>query len=300
MARVLITGVTGFLGRSIEAQLRADGHEVYGTTTSSAKDADHRRCDITDALAVKALIEEIAPERVIHSAAQSSVTEGTVNDYYSVNVVGTDNLLNAVAATGGVERFVLISTAGVYGNQPAEILTEDLAPLPVHHYGLSKFAAEQISKTFADRFGITIVRPFNIVGPGQQSHFIVPKLTLAFARGDRQIRLGNIDVYRDYIDVRSASRILADLAFAREGDGLTVNLCTGRGTSLRELIEMMQAIAGYEIEVISAPEFTRKTEVWRLLGSAELLKSTLPRVDFGRSLEGVLREVLAPGRSVNQ
>lgn len=294
---ILITGATGFLGKQLAKTLRARGHSFIGTTTGEPG-PDLRCCDITDEDAVSALVRDVQPDTIIHCAALSSVTANKSIDYYRINVIGTDNLLKAAAETEKRPRFVLISTAGVYGNHPVEVLDEGLPPLPIHHYGLSKFAAERLTHTFADRLDFTIVRPFNIIGRGQTPGFIVPKLVEHFAAGAREIRLGNIDVYRDYIDVDTAAEIILRLSELPTSIGQTVNLCTGRGTSLRELIAAIQEVAGYEIEVIQDPAFIRHPEIWRLLGSADRLLGLLGEDAItSKPLQSVLHEMLAVHKS---
>lgn len=292
MGGILVTGASGFLGQTLTKQLHAAGKEFVGLT-SGAPGPNQMQCDMRDAAQVRAVVEAVRPDIVIHAAALSSVTASAPANYYLTNVIGTENLLVPLSELGKRVRFLLISTAGVYGNHPVDVLTEDLPPQPVHHYGLSKFAAERVTQNFTDALDWTIVRPFNVIGSAQSNTFILPKLCLAFAAGERQIRLGNIDVYRDYIDVDSACEILTQLVDREAAIGETVNLCTGEGTSLRELIDILQEIAGYEIEIVAAPEFTRKSEVWRLLGSEAKLRQCLGGPVPSRPLKSVVYEVLA-------
>lgn len=293
--KVLITGATGFIGRVLHRALIARGHVVEGTTRLPT--AGFHPCDLCDDNAVIDVIQKVKPEAVVHMAAVATVTNGCTMDYYATNVVGTENLLNALSAFPQPVRFLFMSTAGVYGNHPVERLAEHLPPLPVHHYGLSKLAAEQVVRNLAGSMDFTIVRPFNVVGAGQNDSFIVPKLVGAFARNERSIRLGNIDVYRDYMDVDLACEILCDLLECQASFGETVNLCTGQSTSLRDLIEIMQDIAGYQIEVFQAPEFMRKSEIWKLLGSQEKLESLLKRRIETRPLSDVLCSMVEFHRS---
>jgi GDP-6-deoxy-D-talose 4-dehydrogenase len=94
----------------------------------------------------------------------------------------------------------------------------------------------------------------------------VPKLVQHFAERKNSIRLGNLDPVRDYIDIETCCNIILELTFNAKTYGETINLCSGHGTSVRELLNTLESITGHEIEVIAAPEFIRKTEVWKLLG----------------------------------
>lgn len=263
MTKVLVTGGSGFFGQGIMKAFTAQGCDVAGTTTRLG--GPLIACDIVDYQAVEKVINEVDPDIIIHSAALSSVTSGRPIDYYTVNVVGTENVLRA--ASSRKRRVVIVSTAGVYGNQPTDILTEDLAPAPVHHYGISKFACERLAVIYGNDLDITTVRPFNIIGIGQQENFIVPKLMRAFSARSSFVRLGNTNVYRDYIDLKTASEMLVRIAENASTVGQVLNLCAGRATSLDELLDIMGKVAGYQIEVLVDPAFVRASEVWRLIGS---------------------------------
>jgi nucleoside-diphosphate-sugar epimerase len=267
------------------------GYEVHGSTTSVTEDRIVH-CDITVPEEVDGLVAGAAPDVIVHCAAISSVTHGEALDYYATNVLGVKNMLAAAAKLPGRPRFIFISTAGVYGNQPVEHLHEGLAPLPVHDYGMSKFCAERWVSIYADQLDTTIIRPFNIVGPKQNKTFIVPKLAKAFATGKKTIQLGNLDVYRDYIDIDLSCEILIELIQAKAAVGEIVNLCTGHGICLRDMITAMEKLAGYTIEVEQTPEFIRKFEVWRLLGSSDKLVSLLSKPPRTVPLENMLQPML--------
>ena len=250
-------------------------------------------CDIRSPESVTQVIREVDPDIVIHCAGISSVTKGKPLDYYNVNVVGTENLLDAVAANGKRARFIFLSTAGVYGNHPLEVLDESLRPEPIHHYGISKFAAERVVHLYETVMDVTIFRPFNIIGPGQDRSFIVPKLVNAFARRDAVIRLGNIHVYRDFLDVWTAVGIIADVIDRPASFGEVLNLCTGHGTSLMDLITALQEITGHEPRIEQAAEFTRKNEIGRLTGSPDRLRAMVGAEALqARPIVDVLRVML--------
>lgn len=269
--RVLVTGASGFIGAMLRPVLAARGYEVFGTGGQAT--AGNLKCDIRSPQSVEQAVAQADPDIVIHCAGISSVTKGKPLDYYDVNVVGTDNLLNAVARRGKRARFIFLSTAGVYGNHPTDVLDESLCPEPVHHYGISKLAAERVALLFRDQMDLTIFRPFNIIGPGQDRSFIVPKLVNAFARRDEVIRLGNIHVYRDFLDIWTAAGIIADVIERPVSFGEVLNLCTGHGTSLMELITGLQQLTGHEPRIEQAAEFIRKNEIWRLTGSQDKLRA---------------------------
>jgi nucleoside-diphosphate-sugar epimerase len=193
--------------------------------------------------------------------------------------MGTLNLLQAMADAGVMPRRVLIaSSANVYGNATEGVISESQPPQPVNHYATSKIAMEYMVRTWCDRLPIVITRPFNYTGVGQERHFLVPKIISHFAERAPVIELGNLDVERDFSDVRVVARAYRGLL---EGDcaGEIVNVCSGRPFSLRGILNAMRDIAGYEIEVRINPAFVRQSEVKTLVGSAARLRAIVGGLD---------------------
>ena len=291
MATIFITGISGFIGKELARQMKLAGHMVTGSSFTGIGDSN-TKCDIRKPDEVLNLILSAQPDVIIHAAALSSVTIGRTMDYYESNVLGTENVIAALNSLGGRRRIVFISTAGVYGNQKVQVLTEDLNPLPVSHYGMSKLVCERMLANEKDAHDITIVRPFNIVGIGQNSSFIVPKLVEHFAERKATVKLGNLNPVRDYLDLRTCCSLIMKLALTPESFGETVNLCAGTGTSVQDLLNILTDLTQHAIEVIPDLEFTRKSEVWRLLGSAVKLESILSQPVTSRPFKDVLSEML--------
>lgn len=291
MARILVTGATGFVGSCVFNLLKKEGHDMFGTTKSKP-DKQILYCNIESSDEVNELIDLIRPEIIIHCAAISSVTSSASGDYYLSNTVGTENILKSLSSVGKKTRFIFISTAGVYGNQDTDCLSEDLCPKPVHHYGMSKFCSERVVHNFRDIVDYTIIRPFNIIGEGQSADFIVPKLSRAFAAREAVLRLGNIDVYRDYIDIEEACSIIAHIVFENDSIGEVYNLCSGVPVSLKELLTLFQKFTGHDIQIEVAPEFVRRNEVWRLTGDATKLKKLIghavPAIPIEESIQRII------------
>ena len=188
-------------------------------------------------------------------------------------MLGTLNLLQALAALKRPPRRIIVaSSANVYGTPKEDVLDESLCPAPVNHYAASKLAMECMVRTWCDRLPILITRPFNYTGPGQAEHFLVPKIVRHYRERAPHIELGNLHVSRDYSDVEDV--VAAYLALL-ESDvrSEVVNICSGRAIALLDIIDMMNEIAGYKIEVKVNPEFVRENEVPRLVGSPAKLRS---------------------------
>jgi nucleoside-diphosphate-sugar epimerase len=138
-----------------------------------------------------------------------------------------------------------------------------------------------------------MTRPFNYTGVGQAGHFLVPKLVTHFAEKRAFIELGNLDVVRDFSDVRMVAECYVRLLAARVPGGVT-NLCSGIGRSLRWILDELRALSGHQVEVRVNPEFVRTNEVRRLVGSdlrMALALGELPHRDFRKTLKWMLEAV---------
>lgn len=268
--RALLTGRHGFTGRYVERELERAGYEVFGLTRMS--DGTEVDVDLLDREGVNAAVRQIGPDVILHLAAIAFVAHGDVDAIYRVNVVGTRNLLDAlVASECQPELVVLASSANIYGNADVEPITEDTPPAPANDYAVSKLSMEYMARLWMDRLPIVITRPFNYTGAGQSEKFLVPKIVGHFKRKERVIELGNTDVFRDFSDVRDVANIYCSLLESRPV-GEIINICSGVGHSLGEILAMMEEIAGYQIEKKVNPAFVRANEVRKLTGSNEKLR----------------------------
>lgn len=276
MKRVLITGIKGFTGRYVAAELERHGWEVCGIGShEEAGDTRYRRVDLLDTTGLRTVIAEVQPDAVVHLAAIAFVGHGDADAFYTVNLIGTRNLLAALAECGKTPECVLLaSSANVYGNATEGVLGEAAPANPANDYAVSKLAMEYMARLWMDKLPIVIARPFNYTGVGQSESFLLPKIVGHFRRGEEVIELGNLDVWRDFSDVRAvaeAYRRLLETAPA----GATVNVCSGRTHSLREVISMAEEICGRPISVQVNPAFVRANEVKSLCGDASRLRSII-------------------------
>ncbi|GAB3379206.1 NAD-dependent epimerase/dehydratase family protein [Lysobacter fragariae] len=286
--RVLITGHDGFTGRYVAREMEAAGYRVIGLSHSAAATNDVICADLLDRDALRAAVAQARADVVIHLAAIAFVAHGDVEALYRVNVMGTRNLLEAlVQAEHRPRAVVLASSANIYGNATVEPITEDTLAAPANDYAVSKLAMEHMARLWMDRLPIILTRPFNYTGVGQAAQFLIPKIVQHFRRGEREIELGNIRVWRDFSDVRDVARAYAALATTAPA-GQVFNICSGNPHSLEEVLEAMAQIAGYRIEVRVNPALVRANEVIRLAGSSERLSAATgqaPSIPLRTTLE---------------
>jgi nucleoside-diphosphate-sugar epimerase len=262
--RVALTGALGFTGAYVQQALNAVGADWV------TLDAD-----LTDPAAVEGEIERTEFDRLIHLAGEAFVASDDWRRFYAVNQIGTMNLLAAVARRRPGARCILASSAQVYGPEASGLVNEDYPPRPNNHYAFSKLAMEMCATAFAGQAEIVVTRPFNYTGIGQQDRYIIPKIVDHFRRRAPVIELGNIEVRRDFGDVRSVAEAYAGLAIAQSPPEL-VNICTGSLHSIHELLDLASEMTGHSPKIEINPAFVRAGDVPVLGGDPTRLNEALP------------------------
>lgn len=274
--RVLVTGLGGFTGHYVALELVRAGYEVHGLSRGIPDAAGKSgSVDLLDEAAVRAAVAQVRPHAVIHLAAIAFVAHGDIDAIYRTNIVGTRNLLAALVDMPEPPVSVLLaSSANIYGNAQgcSGRLDEGTAAAPANDYAVSKLAMEYMARTWSSRLPMVFTRPFNYTGVGQGERFLIPKIVEHFRRGERHIELGNLDVWREFMDVRAVAWAYRRLLETR-GEDDVFNICSGSSHSLREVLAMMAQIAGYVIEVSVNPALVRANEVQRLEGNPARLQA---------------------------
>lgn len=271
MDKLLVTGLTGFVGMSLQRWL-AEGNGPAGLRLCGPGD----ELDLRDAAAVADMVRSHAPDAVLHLAAQSHVAMSLADPATTlqINVVGTANLLKALTDQGFSGRMLYVSSADVYGAVPQDRLpvAETEPPAPRSPYGASKVAAEVLCQQWARTHGLQVViaRPFNHTGPGQRPEFAPPGFArdaVAIARGLKEPRLavGDLDVTRDYLDVRDVVDAYVRL-LERGVAGEIYNVCSGRELRLDDMLDSLLALAGVQAAKVRDPARMRPAEQRRMCG----------------------------------
>ena len=292
---VLITGARGFTGQRLRTHLQAAGWRVVGLDRDPASGADDISADLAQPEQLRTALAAVQPDSVIHLAAITFVPHGDPVEMYQTNLFGTLHLLDAIlAAVPQIRKVLIASSANVYGNPPVEVIDETVCPAPVNHYAMSKLAMEHMARTYQDRLPLLITRPFNYTGPGQADHFLIPKIVEHYRRRQPVIELGNLEVIRDFSDVRLLIEVYRRLLESNVA-GETVNICSGVGTALGEIIARMNRLAGYAIEIRVNPAFVRANEVRRLIGDNHKLRRLIGELpDY--SMDDILQSLYSPSQ----
>ena len=273
--RVLVTGAQGFTGFHMVARLSALGYEVWGLGSDPANrtNAGHYlTANLTDPDAMASAIKTCRPHYVIHLAGVAFVGHDSPAAFYNVNLIGTRHLLQALDAHADDLKCVLLaSSANIYGNGTDGLLSEDAPPHPANDYAVSKLAMEYMAQLWLHKLPIVIARPFNYTGIGQSTSFLIPKIVSHFIAKKELIELGNLDVWREFNDVRDVTDAYAKLIQSAP-IGKIINVCSGKLHSLREVLELTANLTHHRLEIKANPSFVRPNEVTSLGGDPSLLR----------------------------
>ena len=315
--KVLITGVCGFVGQYLSRRLAAENSEILGLglSTDVCIEGRYLQCDILDFNLLERTIADFQPDRVFHLAGLVHPAESREKprDYYHVNVMGTVNLLEALRRISPRAQLLLVSSAEVYGGSfSSSSITEETPPQPLNNYATSKLLAEQAALQYRQQYGLrtVVARPFNHSGPGQPPQFVVSDFCRQVAEAElriadpseasARIQVGNLNAEKDFLDVRDV--VDAYVRLAQKGiDGETYNICSGKGTVIREILDTIVRQARVNINVEISKEKFRPLVFPRQVGDSTKLQAVIDwqaRYDLEETIADTLtywREQLADG-----
>lgn len=258
--RALITGVSGFAGRHLATRLLESGWSVAGTVrnrTSGVGGVTEYALEIEDEPALQKVVQAVRPTHVFHLAAiVDTVTTPDVLALYRTNVLGTAAVLESLRSAASVERVLVASSAFAYGRPPANgrpvAESDELAPLTP--YGASKVACEAIALQWGRSTGadVVVTRAFQHTGPGHVGAYALSDWASQLASGAREIRVGNLDVARDYLDVRDVAAAYEALVLTGRA-GTVYNVASGVPVTMRTLLEGLVAAFGGHASIVVDP-----------------------------------------------
>jgi len=296
--RVLITGGAGFIGAALANQLIENGHHVRALDDLSAGgpdklhlDVHFTRGDVSDKPKLWGLLNKV--DCVYHLAARVSVSESILypREYNATNVGGTVALMEAMR-DAGVKRVALASSGAIYGEQAQSPVTEDLPPHPTSPYGVSKLSAEHYVSSIGQLWGIetVILRIFNAYGPGQPlspTHPpVIPQFVQQALGGGSVMIHGDGAQIRDFVFIDDVIRGLVEAATAERVDQRIINIGSGEGNSINQLVQAVEAATGREVQSLYVN--SESGGVSRLVADLTLAKKLLnyePQVSLTQGLK---------------
>lgn len=313
--KILITGISGFVARHFLAYLSSTGdeHTVTGIYFHNKPDfADSKfanvtcvfkQLDLKDKAGVSALLREFQPEYILHLAAKSSVAYSWIHPSESITENNTMflNIIEEMRIQKLACRLLSVGSSEEYGNvNESDLpLKETQIAHPVSPYGASRVFQQMIIDIYCKNYHLDIVhtRSFNHHGPYQEKDFVVSSFTRQVAsqlnkeRNPIVLRVGNVDVVRDFTDVRDVVEAYYKLLISGK-KGETYNVCSGQGYLLKDVIRMIEIIIGQEIEWSSVKGNLRPAENQKIIGSYEKLQEVTgwkPKITMQQSLTDLIQ-----------
>jgi GDP-4-dehydro-6-deoxy-D-mannose reductase len=303
--RALITGVGGFVGRHLLQHLQSEGDDVFGLARGAdvhgLDDARIVKIDLFDRADVERAVRQTEPEAVYHLAAQSSPAESLADPWTTIcnNLACQFNLLEGLLSAGLRPRVLIVGSSDEYGRvSPTDVPTDEDVPLrPTTPYAVSKVGQDMMGYQYFAQHGLTVVRvrPFNHTGPGHDARFVIPSFARQLAEiesGLRQpvLRVGNLEVSRDFTDVRDMVRAYR-LALALGTPGDVYNLGSGRSTRLADTVGELITLCRVQAETRVDPALLRPSDIPRQQANIHkfsALTGWQPRIPWHTTLRDTL------------
>lgn len=290
MKKVLITGITGMIGKHLAKSLYEKGYEVAGLSRATSASRyliekpfyTHFQGDILDERFLRNTWKSWQPDLVFHLAAQAYNGESwnAEDTTYLLNVKGSRNVFHTCLEYSPKARVIPACSSAEYGFVPEKMIPiiEDITPLqPITPYGVSKAAMEMMARQFHLNFGLDVVLPrlFIHVGPDHPpvtalQNFAKQLASIKLGLQEPVMKVGNLSSSRDFVDVRDGAKAL--IVLAEKGlSGEIYNQCSGKDYTMQESLDMLIKISGLDIHVETDPALFRPSDEKVLLGNPSKL-----------------------------
>ncbi len=287
--KVLVTGCIGFVAGHLKRFFEERGAEIYGIDRrgmpGGGGKSNFRQVDLMDREAVRQVLADVQPNAIVHLAAVSSVGQSWQQPVESFmnNTNIFLSLAESVRELNLKARILSVGSSEEYGNfASSEMPLKETHELrPISPYSVARVAQEMLSRLYAESYGLDIVmtRSFNHIGPGQRAQFVIPSflrqlMDVKTNGGEGVLTVGNVDVVRDFTDVRDV--VDAYWKILLQGKrGRVYNVCSGRGRSLREIIDDMAHLLDVKVALKVDSALVRPADNAVIIGDNSRLKDEL-------------------------
>ena len=319
MKKYLITGFSGFVSKyfiehlhSIKQSADILGIDMIDPEIDYPKDKNFHihfeKLDLLHQEELENLLYQFQPDYIIHLASYSSVGFSWKNPVLSFqnNTNILLNILETVRKLGLNSRILSIGSSEEYGivDNSSFPLRENMALNPVSPYAVARVSQEMLSRIYAQSYGLDIImtRSFNHFGPRQRDIFVIPSFAkqMVEIKNNNQeegvLKTGNVSIIRDFLDVRDVVKAYY-LLLEKGGSGEIYNVCSGKGTSLKEIIDQMAEVLNIDVKIDVDPGLIRPGDNPIIIGSNEKITKS---IDWQTTytLEKSIREIIQYWESI--
>ena len=310
--RILVTGSSGFVGRhAIRALAKSAGPGDsivglgrLGQVEDPVSNVGFLKVDLLDTVALSSAVADIRPTHILHLAALSSVHQANRSplEAWRTNIVGLLNLADATIVEAAGATMVYVSSGEVYGSAFIEgsPVTESTIPAPRNVYSRTKLAGESLLSDLLPSGDVKLItlRPFNHVGPGQDTRFVVASFADQIARiecgmSPPQIDVGQLSPLRDFLDVRDVVDAYRAVIYNSGSlpHGSLYNVCSGVSRTIASVLTDLQTQSTADFTIHVAGDRARPTEIPVTAGDASLIREAMgwcPSIPWEKTLADVL------------
>jgi len=288
MLKILITGSNGFVGRHLINLLSTEKHDIHIFTSVKSKSHNAFNVDPQDSITIKKIINKIKPDHIYHLAGSTTNDKKLshiINYEYCKNIIYGINHLNSVKKT----KLLVLGSAAEYGNiRDFELpVSEKMNPNPYSIYGINKFRQTNLVLNFSKFYSLqsVVLRPFTLLGIGMPSHLAIgnfEKQLLNIYKNNSQpiITCGNLENYRDYIDVNDFVKIMYQVMIESKTTGEVINVCSGIPVKIGDILDYMIQSIGLPIIKSVSINHLREFDMPVHYGSNKKLKLILKINEF--------------------
>ena len=270
--KVLVVGGNGYLGNFLVKALKNENAQVFIISNNCEETETSFIVDITNFEETYAIVQKIQPDVVYHLAANISRNRdfSIYENMAAINVQGTLNVLKALEGIDA--HFIFTSTSEVYGNNKSPF-HENQIPKPVSPYSLTKINAEYLIQTYCNNHNknFTNLRIFNFYGEHMPESFFIPQMIKSLKRGE-DFNMTKGEQVRDFLYVGDVVNALILTAKTSNSNGETMNVCSGKGTQLKQLAEAVNTTMQTKAKIVLGALPYRDSEVWEMIGDQSKIK----------------------------
>lgn len=298
MKKILVTGISGFVGSHLAEYLFSRNEQIFGFDLRPGKlPVIYHQGEITDQSVIASVLRKTSPDVIFHLAGM--IKSFDIHALYKANLLGTVTLFDSIMESDIRPIVVIASSSAVYGYRSGKKPISEKADIhPLTHYAVSKAAQETAALRYFNSYGlpVMIVRMFNLLGPGQPEDLacsnFARQIAMAELHGDTELSTGNLDTQRDFVDVRDAVRAFA-LVAEKGVAGQIYNVCSGNAVKIRKCLEEMISMSHQQIKVRVEAGRIQANDVPVQIGNAEKIRIAMgwhPQISLQQSLSDLLND----------